>query len=167
MTTHSDRMHDTRAEVVGAQKPGAGAPVDNRQMQAGGYGEERTSVGRQNGISVTERTAIVRETERRPAVDVEQISGAPLADACGYDAFEPDFRGHHQTNAARSRGPYEHYRLIYRYGYDLGVDPRYRGAEWATVEQEARPRWEERNPNTWEQFKEMIQYAWETVRSQP
>jgi hypothetical protein len=164
MTTHTDRMPDTRAEVADALKPGAGASAGNRQMQAGGYGEERTSVVRQNGIPVTERTAIVRETERRPAVDVEQISGAPLA---GYEAFEADFRGHHQTNAARRRGPYEHYHVIYRYGYDLGVDPRYRGAEWATVEQEARPRWEERNPNTWEQFKETIHYAWETVRSQP
>jgi hypothetical protein len=84
----------------------------------------------------------------------------------GYDALELDFRGHHQTNGARRRGPYEHYRLVYRYGYDLGCDPRYRCAEWSNVEWEARPRWEERNPGTWEQFKDTIQYAWDKARSQ-
>jgi hypothetical protein len=84
----------------------------------------------------------------------------------GYDALEIDFRGHHQTNAARRRGPYEHYRLVYRYGYDLGTDPRYRCAEWSNVESEARPRWEERNPGTWEQFKDTIRYAWDKARSQ-
>ncbi len=84
----------------------------------------------------------------------------------GYEALELDFRGHHQTNAARRRGPYEHYRLVYRYGYDLGSDPRYRCAEWSSVECEARPRWEERNPGTWEQFEDTIRYAWDKARSQ-
>jgi hypothetical protein len=102
----------------------------------------------------------VAEVAGMPTMDVERNSAAPLAGACGYAAFEVDFRGHHYTNAARRRGPYEHYRLVYRYGYDLGVDPRYCGAEWATVEQQARPRWEERNPGTWEQFKDTIRYAW-------
>jgi len=92
-------------------------------------------------------------------------SGEPLAGARGYDALEGDFRAHHQTNPARRRDPYEYYRLVYRYGYDLGTDPRYRSADWPNVEQDARPRWEERNPGTWEQFKETIRYAWDTARS--
>jgi hypothetical protein len=50
--------------------------------------------------------------------------------------------------------------------YALGSDPRYRNADWPTVEQAARPGWEERNPGTWEQFKETIQYAWDKARGQ-
>jgi hypothetical protein len=100
----------------------------------------------------------------RTDLNSKRIGGAPQSSARGFGALEGDFRGHHQMNAARRSGPYEIYRVIYRYGYDLGADPRYRTAEWSTVEQAARPRWEARNPGTWEQFKETIQYAWDTVR---
>ncbi len=111
---------------------------------------------------MTTPTDLVRNMTRRTAV--ERSSGATLAGVRSYEAFEVSFRSHHHTNAARHRGPYEHYRLVYRYGYDLGTDPRYRDADWSAVEQAACPRWEERNPGTWEQFKEMIRYAWDTTR---
>jgi hypothetical protein len=153
-------VKDTDAELASVLKPGAGAPIGNRRME-----KERQSVAHQDAIQVVKRTEIVRGTARRTA-DIERISGAPLAGAPSYDAFEADFRSHHHTNAARRHGPYEHYRLVYRYGYDLGADTRYRGAAWSTVEQQARPRWEERNPGTWEQFKDTIRYAWDTVRQQ-
>jgi hypothetical protein len=71
---------------------------------------------------------------------------------------------HQQANAARRCGPYEVYRVVYRYDFDLGTDPRYHTAEWATVEQDARPRWEERNPSTWEEFEDTIRYSWDTAR---
>jgi hypothetical protein len=167
MTTRVNRVQDTRTEVVDALKSGTGASVDQRPIEAEPHAEEPKSTAHQNGGQVVEHRLIVGDTAPHSATDLEHGSGAPVAGACGYDAFEADFRGHHHTNAARRRGPYEHCRVIYRYGYDLGVDPRYRGVEWATVEQEARPRWEERNPNTWEQFKETIRYAWDTARSQP
>lgn len=98
-------------------------------------------------------------------MDGARGSATPSGALQSYDALESDFRSHHQTNPARRRGPYEHYRLVYRYGYDLGTDPRYRDADWSAVEQQARPRWEERNPGTWEQFKETIRYAWGKTRS--
>jgi len=69
-----------------------------------------------------------------------------------------------RANVAGRCGPYEHYRLVYRYGYDLGVDERFRCAAWLEVEQVARPRWEERNPGTWGEFKETICYAWDISR---
>jgi hypothetical protein len=158
MTTQTNHVKDTDVEV-------AGAPLGNGRMEAEGYAEERQSEGHQDVPQVVERTAIVRSTARRTA-DVERVNGAPLAGAYSYAAFEADFRSHHHTSAARRSGPYEHYRLVYRYGYDLGVDTRYRGAAWSTVEREARPRWEERNPGTWEQFKDTIRYAWDTARGQ-
>jgi uncharacterized protein YjbJ (UPF0337 family) len=165
MTTHTDRRQDTGAEVMGSLKPDAGAASGNRQLQAEGYAEAQTSAAHQNAILSAECIEIGGDPANSIAMDGAHVSDAPLAGACGYDAFEADFRGHHYTNAARRRGPYEHYRLVYRYGYDLGVDPRYRAAEWATVAQAARPRWEERNPGSWAQFQEMIRYAWDTVRT--
>lgn len=94
----------------------------------------------------------------------ERSTAALGTSAAGYAALETTFRSHHETNPACGRGPYEHYRLVYRYGYDLGTDPRYRTAVWADVVQKARPRWEERNPGTWALFHEAIRYAWDQAR---
>jgi hypothetical protein len=101
----------------------------------------------------------MRDLACRTGVESERNSIAP-----SYAVCEIDFRGHHQKNATQRWGSYETYRVVYRYGFDLGTDPRYRTAEWATVEQDARPRWEERNPGTWEEFKDAIRYAWDTAR---
>ena len=114
----------------------------------------------------TELVRTLNRSTSMPAINGQMETKESAAVVGGYDALEIDFRGHHQTNAARRRGPYEHYRLVYRYGYDLGMDPRYCYAEWPNVEWEARPRWEERNPDTWEQFKDIIRYAWEKARKQ-
>ncbi len=83
-----------------------------------------------------------------------------LANRRIYERYEIIFRSHHLTNAERYRGPYEHYRLVYRYGYELGTDARYIRAKWSSVERDARPRWEERNPGTWDEYKATIQFAW-------
>ena len=48
-------------------------------------------------------------------------------------------------------------------GYTLANDPRYQGS-WAKVEPEARSHWEERNPGTWEQFKDAVHHAWMKIR---
>jgi hypothetical protein len=143
-------MNDSREELVSTGKQGAGTPSDNRLISAQGSTEKRSSAARQNAVQAAHRT------------DVN--SSKPTASAYGYAGIEANFRDHHHTNAAQRRGPYEHYRLVYRYGYDLGTDTRYRDADWSTVEQAAGPRWEERNPGTWEQFKETIRYAWDTAR---
>jgi len=95
---------------------------------------------------------------------IDVIGGNPSVGTGAYAEIEADFRDHHHTNAALRHGPYEHYRLVYRYGYDLGTDLRYCDTDWSIVELAARPRWEERNPGTWEPFKEMIWYAWDTTR---
>jgi hypothetical protein len=164
VTTPIDHVKDAGAELVGTQKRGVGAPLGNGPTEAKGHAEERTDAARQHAVQVAERTEIMRDTPQRTAVDGTRLRDEALAGAHGYAAFETDFRGHHETNAARRRGPYENYRVIYRYGYDLGTDTRYCSAAWATVEQDARPRWEERNPGTWEEFKETIRCAWDTAR---
>lgn len=164
MAIRDNRQKNNGAELAGTLQQSAGMPIGNGHREAQGYAEERKGAARQNAVQVAERTATVRDTVRRTGVDDTRSSGKPMVGAGDFDAFETDFRGHHHTNAARRHGPYEHYRLVYRYGYDLGADPRYRHAAWSDVEQEARPRWEERNPGTWEQFQETIRYAWDTAR---
>jgi hypothetical protein len=53
---------------------------------------------------------------------------------------------------------------VYRYGYDLANDRRYAGRDWDAVEADARHSWEERNPGSWDEFKDSVRYAWERAR---
>ena len=158
VTTSDDHLKDIGAESAGTLKLDTGISFGDGQLGAEGFVEEQNG---QNDILLGERTVITRDLAPRTDVESERNSVAP-----SYATCEIDFRGHHHTNADRRCGPYEIYRVVYRYGFDLGADPRYRTAEWVTVEQDARPRWEERNPGTWEQFKDIIQYAWDKARSQ-
>jgi hypothetical protein len=143
-------MNDSPKELVSAQKQAAETPSGNTLSGAQSSAEKRSSAARQHTVQVAH------------PFDVDNSKS--LISAYDYAGIEADFRSYHHTNAAQRRGPYEHYRLVYRYGYDLGIDTRYRNSDWSAVEQAARPRWEERNPGTWEQFKEMIRYAWDTAR---
>ena len=149
-------MNHSREKVVSTGKLGAGTPSDNARSSARGSAVQRPASSSQNSIPAAERNITV--------VDAQRIESDPIPGSDGYAALVADFRSHHETSAARRGGPYEHYRLVYRYGYDLGADPRFRSANWPTVEQAARPRWEERNPGTWDEFKETIQYAWDKAR---
>lgn len=159
-------VKNTEQELAGKPMQGAGLPIGSGQREAREYAEERTGDAPHNAAQAAEYIATMRAAARRSDRDGEQIKRERPIGAHTYEALEGDFRAHHQTNAARRHGPYEHYRLVYRYGYDLGSDMRYRSAEWSRVEQEARPRWEERNPDTWERFKDTIRYAWDKTRRQ-
>ena len=153
MTTTDDRLKEIGAESAGTLNRDTDVPLGDGHMGAEGSDEEPKDGSRQNDILAGERTA------RSTNIQSERDRGAP-----SYVVCEIAFRGHHQMNAARRWDSYEIYRVVYRYGFDLGADPRYRTAEWAIVEQDARPRWEERNPGTWEEFKDTIRYAWAKVR---
>ena len=143
-------MNDSPEKVVRTVKLGAGTPSGSELIRAQAFTGKQSNVACQNAIHVTHR--------------IDVIASTVTVGACFYAEIESNFRDHHYTNAALHHGPYEHYRLVYRYGYDLGTDQRYRDADWSTVEQVARPPWEERNPGTWEQFKETIRYAWDAAR---
>jgi hypothetical protein len=115
------------------------------------------------GKEVQERTETIRDTVRRQDVHVHEEGAERAVGTSGYDAFDADFRNHFQANYSDSDYSYENYSPIYRYGYSLGSDRRYSG-DWNTVEPEARRRWEERNPDSWDEFKDSIRYAWDRAR---
>lgn len=82
----------------------------------------------------------------------------------GYDMYDADFRKHFQKYYADRGYTYNQYAPPYRYGYNLAVSPRTRGKDWHAIEAGARRTWEERNPGTWDQIKDGVQYAWERTR---
>jgi uncharacterized protein (TIGR02271 family) len=113
---------------------------------------------------VTERTETVRDTERRTEVEVEPLGAERPREARGFDAYEADFRSHYTTSLASRGHPYERWSLGYRYGYELASNQRYASRDWTAIEPEARRDWEARHQGTWEEFKDTIRYAWDTVR---
>jgi uncharacterized protein (TIGR02271 family) len=114
---------------------------------------------------VQEQTETVRDTVRRTQVDVEPL--APTKTTMGergLEAYDADFRSHYKTSLASRGHAYERWSPGYRYGYDLASDQRYAGRDWKVIEPEARREWEARHQGTWEEFKDTIRYAWDTVR---
>ena len=107
---------------------------------------------------IQERTETVRDTVRRQDVQVEGQDRERAVAASGYDAYDTDFRNRFQSRYGTSGYSYDQYAPVYRYGYNLASAPEYRGKEWSAIEADARQHWEERNPNTWEQFKDDVRY---------
>jgi len=102
---------------------------------------------------------------RRPLVgmgDTAMSSG--IGAISSYDTYDTDYRDHYQRTFSSAGYTYDDYKPVYQYGYSLAGDQRYSGSDWSTVETDARTRWEEHNPGTWEQFKDSIQYAWDKAR---
>jgi len=81
-----------------------------------------------------------------------------------FRGYDEDFRTHYQSYGTNSGYTYDQYSPIYRYGYNLANDAAYRDREWDDIETDARTRWEERNPGTWDRFKDSVRYAWDKAR---
>jgi len=90
------------------------------------------------------------------------VAGETAKDS--FDTYDNDFRTHYQTYGMDSGYTYDQYTPIYRYGYNLATDPTYRDRDWSSIEMDARRRWEERNPGTWDRFKDSVRYAWDKAR---
>ncbi|GAB4202910.1 MAG: hypothetical protein OHK0022_26550 [Roseiflexaceae bacterium] len=108
---------------------------------------------------VEERTETIRDTVRRQDVEIDR--DATTTDT-GYGVYDNDFRSYYTSNLANSGYTYEQYQPVFRYGHSLSRSGQ---SDWTTIEPEARRHWEERNPGTWEQFKDSIRYAWDRARS--
>jgi hypothetical protein len=113
---------------------------------------------------VQEQTETVRDTVRRTEVEVEILGAEHVREARGFDTYDADFRSHYKTSLASRGHAYERWSPGYRYGYELASDQRYAGRDWTVIEPEARRDWEARHQGTWEEFKDTIRYAWDTVR---
>jgi hypothetical protein len=100
----------------------------------------------------------------RTDVDIEQFEAERAVGGGSFESFDHDFRSNFDANFARSGYSYDQFAPIYRYGYTLGGSRRYAGKDWSAVESDARRQWEERNPGTWDQFKDAVRYAWDRSR---
>lgn len=120
------------------------------------------------GKTQTEHTETIRDSVKRTDVDVEQIAGTNTTSSTtygDYTTYSTNFRTDYDTRYANSGYTYEQYEPAYRYGYTYATDARYADRDWDVVETDLRRDWETNYKDTpWENFKDAIRNAWDTVR---
>lgn len=117
------------------------------------------------GKEVQERTETIRDTLRHVEVDVEPLDERERAmRERGYTDREDMFRQHYNAHYASRGRNFDFYRPGYQYGWELAHSRTYRDAGWNRVESDARQRWEERNPNTWDEVKDAIHEGFNAAR---
>ena len=123
------------------------------------------------GLEGRDRTETVRDTVRKTDVDVHKVDTPAravsetkvVAHAKPFETYNTAYNKHYSAHFANSGYTYDQFTPAYRYGYNLAGDQRFHG-DWATVEPEARRHWEERNKGTWDEFKDAVHHAWDSVR---
>jgi hypothetical protein len=92
-------------------------------------------------------------------------STSAASDAAGsdFDHYDADFRSNFQNAFPGAQHSYDEAKPAYRYGYSLGGQRQ--TEEWSAVEPEARRDWEQRNPGTWDKFKDAARYAYDRARN--
>jgi len=170
-----------REERVNVERHAVDRPVTDADMNAFREGEfevrttaEEAVVQKQARVveevtinkDVSERTETIRDSVRRTDVHVDEnvASNERTVGGSDYETYATGFRSYYDQNLRSSGASYEQYDPAFRYGHTLANDQNLRGNDWNSFESSARTRWEERNPGTWEQFKDSIRYAWDTVR---
>lgn len=75
--------------------------------------------------------------------------------------YESLFEAHYQSHYATSGQAYPHYRLAYKYGFDLAQDRDNQKMDWKSLESLARQNWNEGLMGSWSQHHDAVLYGWE------
>ena len=117
------------------------------------------------GKEATERTETVRDTVKRTDVDVQPVGVESTGVSSDFERLEADFRDNFRSSHRGSDYEFDKAKAAYQYGYELASDRNRSAEDWSTVESDARRRWEERSPGTWEKVKDAARYAYDRARS--
>lgn len=82
----------------------------------------------------------------------------------GWSDYERDFRSDYDTRYANSGYTWDNYSTAYRYGYDVAMDPRYKGRHWDDIETTLHGAWDENRYGPWERFKDAVRHSWERTK---
>lgn len=109
------------------------------------------------GKEATQHAETIRDTVRRTDVDVQQVNAGE------FDRLESDFRQSHSSLYTGNEYAWDEAKPAYRFGYDLAGSNQ--SGDWNSVETDARQRWEQRSPGTWEKAKNAARHAFDRART--
>jgi uncharacterized protein (TIGR02271 family) len=130
--------------------------------------EKQTVVREEIGVQkrVEQDTVPVNETVRREEAVINKTGDTSVAGR-DWNSFMPTFRQHWQATYG-SKGRWEEYEPMYRYGFDQFNSGRWSGRSWSDVEPEFRRDWSTRYPNqSWDVASNPIKHAWDHLTSTP
>lgn len=117
------------------------------------------------GQAIGQKTEPLSSPPRRQEVELEAM---PVSQQFSpLQTYDADFRAFYDAHLIGSGATYESLRPAFNYGYGLATREPFRSHSWSAIEADARRLWEMKNPGTWEQHKDIIQYAWARVRGVP
>lgn len=157
----ADHMTDRAVDILNRHDP---VDVNERAAQwrqSGWTGFDTEAGPYQTGetAGMQDRPYQTREEEMAEGYRTTDMT----SDYGDFNTYDDRFRNHFQSSYTTDY-TYEQFQPAYRYGFDLAHDERYRDRDWQEVEPEARQRWDERNPGTWDRFKGAVRHAWEEIK---
>lgn len=148
-----------RVERRGADRPATAADFKEQTIEATEKREKpvvrkEARVVEEVGLSkeTKQRTEKVRDKVKRTKVDVQQLDKDYQRD------FESRYAGKNYT--------YDQMRVAYDFGQQLAERPTYERSGWTQIEPEARRLFEEKNPGTWDHYKDAVRYGFERSKRQ-
>ena len=122
---------------------------------------EEVTVGKKSRVE----TASVDETLRHVDIKITQIDTHDDT-ALRYDAFRPMYMQHYNQNYGTTNNE-KGYERAYRYGHAWALDKRTRDYDFNQVEGRMRNDWDnsKEDQGPWEDFKDAVAYAWNSVRA--
>ena len=161
MTLRQEHVSVERRPVNRDASPGDAARMQDQSIEMTARSEEAVVAKVARVVEeivlrkdVAQKTETIHESVKHTEVRVDD-SSAPM------EAHRNHFDSHYAKKTAGVT--YDQYTPAYKFGQAMRQDSRFAGTSWNDVEPKARSAWEERNPGTWEGFKEAVQHAWTKV----
>ena len=122
---------------------------------------EEVTVGKKSRVE----TANIDETLRHVDIKITQIDTHDN-EALRYDAFRPMYMKHYKENFS-TQGDEKSYERAYRYGHAWALDKRTRDYQFNQLEGRMQQDWSKTNKDQgpWENFKDAVEHAWNSVRA--
>lgn len=114
----------------------------------------------QKTAHVVEEVVIRKDAGERQETVRDNLRHTELLTSDGALKDDKGFREHFAGTYGKSGSSYEQYAPAYKFGATMHQDKRFGGSDWAAVEPHAREAWEQKNPGTWEHFKDAVGHAW-------
>ena len=111
----------------------------------------------------TERTETVKDSVRKTEVEVTDVDADTTT--TNYDVDVEVYREHYDQTYASAGRDYEYYEPAYRFGSNLAGEDASNDMAWDSVEADAKRRWEERNPGTWDEHHEAVRHSYNRERN--
>lgn len=167
VTTPVEENVRLREEHVSVERHAVDRPVAPGDAAFQARTVDMTAMGEdvvvQKSAHVVEEVVIRKDAGERQETVRDNVRHTELLTSDGEVKDHDGFRKHFAGTYGKTGSAYEQYAPAYKFGATMHQDKRFAGSDWSTVEPQARAAWEQKNPGTWEHFKDAVGHAWTSM----